>query len=362
MKIAFFHNLPEGGAKRVIFEQIKYLSKKHKINVFEISQTDNKFNDLKKIAHVNTFNFNIDNNFPGFLNRLDSDYRNFYSLKSLHKQIAEEINRGKFDLAIVHPDRYTQAPFLLRYLKTSSIYFCEEVLRIAYEKELAFNEDVFFIKKWYEKETRKIRKDIDRKNAISARLILANSRYTSENVKKAYGRDSKVFLLGVDSSLFKPKNVIKTVDVLYIGEMEDMEGFDLLKEVSREDSIRVKILSRKNRKFHLPDKDLINEYNRSKIVVALNRNEPFGLIPLEAMSCGVPVIAVEEGGFKETVRNSLTGYLIKRDGKELNNKIKELLRDKSLYNKMSKNCREEIVENWDWNIRMKEFEKYLELK
>ena len=29
MKIAVFHNLPAGGAKRVIFEQVKYLSKKN---------------------------------------------------------------------------------------------------------------------------------------------------------------------------------------------------------------------------------------------------------------------------------------------------------------------------------------------
>jgi glycosyltransferase involved in cell wall biosynthesis len=361
MKIAFFHNLPEGGAKRVVFEQVKYLSKKHKVSVFEIAQDDNKFQDLKKISTVKTYKFNIKNNLPGFLNRVYSDYKNFYSLSVLHKQIADEIDRGKFDLVIAHPDKYTQAPFLLRYLKTRSIYFCEEVLRIAYEKELEFNEDVLFIKKWYENVTRGIRKNIDKKNALSAGLILANSKYTSENIKKAYNKGSEVFLLGVDSNLFKLRDVKKTVDVLYIGELEDIEGFDLLKEVMSEGKIKVKVLCRKNRKFNLTDNDLVNEYNSSRIVVALNRNEPFGLIPLEAMSCGVPVVAVAEGGFKETIRDGATGYLVKRDGAELLIKINKLLDDHNLYEQMSAKCRDDIVHNWDWKIRMKEFEKFLKI-
>jgi alpha-1,3/alpha-1,6-mannosyltransferase len=37
--------------------------------------------------------------------------------------------------------------------------------------------------------------------------------------------------------------------------------------------------------------------------------EHFGIVPLEAMSAGTPVIAVDSGGPKETVDNEVTGFL-----------------------------------------------------
>jgi glycosyltransferase involved in cell wall biosynthesis len=104
---------------------------------------------------------------------------------------------------------------------------------------------------------------------------------------------------------------------------------------------------------------MVGLYQKSKVVVCLAINEPFGLVPLEAMSCGIPVIAVDEGGYKETIINNKTGFLIKRDPKELSEKIKLLLSNPGLTKEMGASGREEILKKWIWGKRGKELERIL---
>ena len=55
MKIAVFHNLPAGGAKRALYEELKFLSKNNYIDLFQYSSTSEKIFNLKpfveKIYH-----------------------------------------------------------------------------------------------------------------------------------------------------------------------------------------------------------------------------------------------------------------------------------------------------------------------
>jgi glycosyltransferase involved in cell wall biosynthesis len=55
---------------------------------------------------------------------------------------------------------------------------------------------------------------------------------------------------------------------------------------------------------------LIELYSECKGFIATALNEDFGMTPVEAMACGKPVIAPNEGGYKETVINGKTGILI----------------------------------------------------
>jgi len=193
MKIAVFHNLPFGGAKRVLYEELKALSKKHEVYLYQLSgEKDDVFDFRKYTKEFHEFKFSLANEFPGFLNRLYSDYKKFFVLKKLHKAIAREIDSSNFDVVLIHPDHYIQAPFLLRYLKTKKIYYCHELLRIAYEKQFTFDKNVILLKKWYEKIIRLIMKNIDKTNARFANIILTNSAYTKQNIKNAYQKEAIV--------------------------------------------------------------------------------------------------------------------------------------------------------------------------
>jgi glycosyltransferase involved in cell wall biosynthesis len=59
----------------------------------------------------------------------------------------------------------------------------------------------------------------------------------------------------------------------------------------------------------IPEPHLLDLYARCKGLICTAMDEDFGLTPLEAMASGKPVIAVDEGGFKETVTPQ-TGVLV----------------------------------------------------
>ncbi|MBI4999490.1 hypothetical protein HZB97_01820, partial [Candidatus Gottesmanbacteria bacterium] len=148
MKIAVFYNLPEGGAKRTAEEQIKRLRKKHEVDVF------------KSVGSP-----------PRGWSRLKTDFFKFWKLRKTHQMLALKIDKGGYDVTLVHPCCFTQAPYLLRYLKTPKVYFCQEPLRICYEYNLHFKEKVGNLKKIYEELTRRLLKKIDFENTRSATSV-----------------------------------------------------------------------------------------------------------------------------------------------------------------------------------------------
>jgi len=140
----------------------------------------------------------------------------------------------------------------------------------------------------------------------------------------------------------------------------NIDGYSLLSE-------SVKLMKKKPAlKLHVTGKDWIDSdkelaklYSSAKVVVCLANNEPFGLIPLEAMACGVPVIAVNEGGYKESIIDGKTGYLVPRDPKALAQKLEFLLANEKIRTKMGKNARLHIEKNWTWDKSINDLEKIL---
>ncbi|MBV9011805.1 MAG: glycosyltransferase [Pseudonocardiales bacterium] len=64
------------------------------------------------------------------------------------------------------------------------------------------------------------------------------------------------------------------------------------------------------------------------VVVSVPWYEPFGMVPLEAMACGVPVVASAVGGHLDTVLDGRTGALVPpRDPAALARRLRELLAD-----------------------------------
>jgi D-inositol-3-phosphate glycosyltransferase len=69
-------------------------------------------------------------------------------------------------------------------------------------------------------------------------------------------------------------------------------------------------------------------YRSADVVAATPWYEPFGISPLEAMACGVPVVATAVGGLADTVVDGVTGDLVPpRDPRALSTALRRLLAD-----------------------------------
>jgi glycosyltransferase involved in cell wall biosynthesis len=78
----------------------------------------------------------------------------------------------------------------------------------------------------------------------------------------------------------------------------------------------------------VPAGDMASWYRSADVVVAAPWYEPFGLTPLEAMACGVPVVATAVGGLTDTVVDRVTGDLVPpRDPDRLGTAVRGLLHD-----------------------------------
>lgn len=77
-------------------------------------------------------------------------------------------------------------------------------------------------------------------------------------------------------------------------------------------------------------------YVDSDIFVFSSETETQGLVVIEALASGLPVVAVKDEAFEGVVSDGKNGFLVPRDPKEFADKILELLGDADLYRRMSK--------------------------
>ncbi|MDB4349891.1 glycosyltransferase, partial [Omnitrophica bacterium] len=86
--------------------------------------------------------------------------------------------------------------------------------------------------------------------------------------------------------------------------------------------------------------------NTASMMVYAPRLEPFGLAPLEANACGLPVIAVAEGGIRETVRHEINGLLVEHNPKSMAKAIQYLVDNPDYARKLGEAGLELIHTQW----------------
>lgn len=85
-------------------------------------------------------------------------------------------------------------------------------------------------------------------------------------------------------------------------------------------------------------------YNAADVCVVPSYHESFGLVALEAMACGTPVVASDVGGLRETVKDGITGYLIAgRSPQPFARRITSLLADGALRSSLGRAARQEAA-------------------
>ena len=95
--------------------------------------------------------------------------------------------------------------------------------------------------------------------------------------------------------------------------------------------------------------DLARAYASADVFLHCSITETFGLVVLESMASGVPVVARDEGGPSEIVKNGRSGYLVPPHESELFVKCAyQLATNASLRSEMGKHARRQALETtWD---------------
>lgn len=316
--------LKSGGYEKCLFILAKFLSQYHIVHVYSMS------------------------NFKQFQTKIiGKAYFHYYFFKSkflryirFYNKIIKDIKVKNFD--IIHCQRGIAGVFLKIYrVKGKKIrhfhngLMCYMVKNLFTYKVLKYNAFVFL-------------------NRLGNRyfdVFICNSKYIFSCIKKRY-YDKKIFLLhyGLPPSKYSPNELERVLGrkylninkneivILFAGRLSPDKGLDLLLDAFsqiKDENIKLiiagipdkftlqfnkvyadkmlKRLKNQNRIIYLGElneEDLIKIYNISDIVCIPSRwQEPFGLVALEGIMMGKPLIARKVGGLPELVINKKIGIL-----------------------------------------------------
>lgn len=384
MKIAIYQNLPSGGAKRALYEWTNRLAVEHEIDVYSLSTADHDYCDLRPIVQsYKIYDFESSRLFEspfGRLNQLQR-WRDLNRLDRLHSKIAQEINRSNYDVLFANTCTFTFIPALIQYIRIPSVYYMHEPYGPGFDRHIErpyIRQDGLRksldrydpLIKLYNKRLAKIQ----HQSTSSTDKLLANSKFTQERVNTIFSTISSVVPYGVNlDSFHRIPNIQKGDFVVSVGEMSARKGFDFIieslgyiptndrpslklacnmvnsseleyiQDLASQLEVDLQVLT------HLGTDDLCRLYNQARVCVYAPVMEPFGLVPLEAMACGTPVIGVREGGVQESVIHEYNGLLINRCAEEFGTAVQRLFADPMLIELYGRNGREYVVQNWTWD-------------
>lgn len=365
MNIAVFYNLDFSGAKRTVFEHVKGLKRRgHRVDVYTLDTSMDIFHPGNIADAEYVYPYNPSGVPLPVIRKIVGDMHDFQTLKKIHKQIAYDIDKKMYDIALIHTDKLTQAPYLLQFLKTKNVYFCLEPLKIAYEYGLRLSDTFSSHQKWYESWNRYVRKKIDRENARAADATMAISYFGRELMIQSFDLYPTVSYLGVHTDVFINKNIPKKNQICFIGQKIDMNGYQFalsaIKKIPEKIRPELAVLSiSKDPKKRISDDEIVTLYNQSLMTFSLSNFDTFGLVPLESMACEVPVIAFNVAAYRETILDSQTGYLVEFDADAIAQKAIKLLIDANVRKNMGIKARKWVEDRWTWDKQITLLEKEL---
>ena len=363
-------NIYSGGSKFVL-EVVNRLNKK-KINIIIITASINK-QILEPYKDIKIDLIKI----PSPKNLLFWIFFPIWQLK-INKKIK------KYDPKIIvansFPSNWWAGFYKIYNRKVRYIWYCHEPSPFIYSRAWINSIENKFMRVGA-KISSPILKLIDQYLTKKVDHILTNGNFNAKQIEKIYSRKvTEIIYPGVDTKFLRP-GTTKDNYILSAGCLAKFKNIDLLikafNQIKNKD-IKLKIvgtgpaqkelikltlkLKNKDKIIFLGDvneKNLINLYKQAKIFLLCSINEPFGMVLIEAMACGTPVIAINSGGPKEIIINKKTGFLIQPDEKDLTKHLEILLDNDEIIKNFGENARIRAL-NFDWKKTITQFKNLLD--
>lgn len=100
----------------------------------------------------------------------------------------------------------------------------------------------------------------------------------------------------------------------------------------------------------VPNEQLPSYYNSFSVSVSLSHSESFGVVAVEAMACGCPVVVSDADGFTEVVEDGATGFIVPRGNPEAAaDALQKFIDVPDLRDKMGAAGIKRVKKLYDWN-------------
>lgn len=188
--------------------------------------------------------------------------------------------------------------------------------------------------------------------------IVAISKDQAKHASECWGVPSRVSYNGMDPDMYKPDPAVpKSNRYLFLARFSRIKGAHIAVDVARklrfgldlvgDDKItgepdycqRIMALAVNNIKYHggVTRTKCVEFFCSAKSLLHMNQDyrEPFGMAPVEAQMCGLPVIAFDNGAMRETIKHGETGFVVKSQ-----DEVEKLIKEDSVSAIKPEICRE----------------------
>jgi len=199
-------------------------------------------------------------------------------------------------------------------------------------------------------------------------FFIANSIETRKRVRKFYRRESMVIYPPIEISNDKYQ-ISKTTKIYYlsVGRLSWAKRMDLAILACNDLKLSLKIVGVGKEEEYLKsiagptiefvggvsDEELADLYSGAKALIFSALDEDFGMVPVEAMAYGTPVIGLAQGGVNETVIDGETGILFKKA------EVDDLIKAINKFEKIKKSWEKDCL-TWSQKFRKDRFKKEIE--
>lgn len=172
---------------------------------------------------------------------------------------------------------------------------------------------------------------IEQKNLRSSNVVTSVSSYTKNKVQNIFDiKNVELVYNGIDTEKFTYRVPIaenKPFRLLFAGSNSIRKGFDLLPSIMEKLGNEYELIftsSNPNNLTHLPknmkaipycksQNEMVNLYHNMDALLFPSRLEGFGLVIIEAMACGLPVVIANSSALTELIEHGTTGFLCEKD-------------------------------------------------
>ncbi len=323
LRIAIIHDWLVGirGGEKVLEEILYVIEKKIKYEKLEIYTLVYKRGSQSEIVEKQKIN-------TSFIQKLPFGLKKYRNYLPLFPSAIESFNIKDFNLII--SSSHAVAKGVIPPVNAVHVSYCHTPMRYIWDhyhtyfgnkkglKKVFYNMVASYLRLW------------DRVSSDRVDYFIANSENVKKRIKRYYGREAEVIYPPVDTDFFFCKEKDKRKDYfLLVSAMVPYKRVDLAIKTFNTNGLPLKVVGdgpdlRKLKRIAKDNIEFLGRVNNSELKILYSEakalifpaEEDFGIIPVEAQACGVPVIAYRRGGALETIVEGETGLFFDKQTEE----------------------------------------------